>query len=131
MTVATLAGNRLRNRYNDIVPYDANRVKLTRPMRLPNETSFESDYVNASYLGATVAAAATTAATASSASCSRRESILTNPALSFANMDPGFIAAQVQNRIMLMHTLLGLSICSKYGRGPGAGWACLNRRVSD
>ena len=123
MTVATLAGNRLRNRYNDIVPYDANRVKLTRPMKLPNETSFESDYVNASYLGATVAAAATTAATASSASCSRRESILNNPALSFASMDPGFIAAQVQNKVM--QTAPGLSIFCKHRIGLNMVEVCL------
>ena len=96
MTVANLTGNRLRNRYNDIVPYDANRVKLLLPLKLPNETSFESDYVNASYLGAKVAAASAANAAASSGS-SRRESILNNPALSFASADPGFIAAQVQN----------------------------------
>ena len=102
MSVANLAENRLRNRYNDIVPYDANRVKLKYKLKLPNETSFESDYVNASYVGATVAAAASATATATTtapAGCSRRESILNNPALSFASMDPGFIASQVRNSV--------------------------------
>ena len=98
MTVANLAGNRPRNRYNDIVPYDTNRVKLTSPLKLPNETSFESDYVNASYLESTAAVAATS--TAASSGCGRRESTLNKPALSLASTEPRFIAAQVQNEYL-------------------------------
>ena len=106
MTVANLTGNRPRNRYNDIVPYDTNRVKLTSPLKLPNETSFESDYVNASYLGSMAAAAAVTS-TAASSGCSRRESTLNKPALSLASTEPRFIAAQVQNGDLqrIMHTV--------------------------
>ena len=105
MTVANLNGNRPRNRYNDIVPYDTNRVKLTSPLKLPNETSFESDYVNASYLGSMAAAAVTS--TAASSGCGRRESTLNKPALSLASTEPRFIAAQVQNGDLqkIMHTM--------------------------
>ena len=114
ITVATLAENRLRNRYNDIVPYDANRVKLTRAVRLPSESD-ESDYVNASYLGA-----ATTASAAASANCSsgrrrsRREPILNNPALSFASMGPGYIAAQVRFIHPVPDHFVREPFCSKY-----------------
>ena len=105
MTVANLTGNRPRNRYNDIVPYDTNRVKLTSPLKLPNETSFESDYVNASYLGSMAAAAVTS--TAASSGSGRRESTLNKPALSLASTEPRFIAAQVQNGDLqkIMHTV--------------------------
>ena len=105
MTVANLTGNRPRNRYNDIVPYDTNRVKLTSPLKLPNETSFESDYVNASYLGSMAAVADTS--TAASSGCGRRESTLNKPALSLASTEPRFIAAQVQNGDLqkIMHTV--------------------------
>ena len=125
MTVANLAGNRPRNRYSDIVPYDANRVKLFSPLKLPNESSFASDYVNASYLGATLAAAAAaaTSAAASSGCGGRRESILNNPALSLASMDPGFIAAQVQ--IKVMQTAPGLSIFCKHRIGLYMVEVCL------
>ena len=112
MTVANLIGNRPRNRYNDIVPYDTNRVKLTSPLKLPNETSFESDYVNASYLGGMAAAAAVTS-TAASSGCNKRESTLNKPALSLASTEPRFIAAQVQNGDLqkIMHTVRALVEC--------------------
>ena len=84
-------------------------------MRLPTE-SCESDYVNASYLGA----ATTPSAVASSGNCNssrrsrRRESILNNPALSLASMGPGYIAAQV----LFIHSVSDLFVmepfCSKY-----------------
>lgn len=58
VTTAMLTSNRHRNRYNDIVPYDANRVRLKQPVRLPSEgrkaegeqTEPGSDYINASYV---------------------------------------------------------------------------------
>ncbi len=54
VTAATSAANRARNRYNDIVPYDANRVRLREP--LPTDApkgggGEPSDYVNASTVG--------------------------------------------------------------------------------
>ena len=41
--------NQKRNRYHDIVPFDATRVRLNRPMALRNET-VPSDYINASFI---------------------------------------------------------------------------------
>lgn len=49
-TAADLAVNRMRNRYSDIVPYDANRVRLNEPLALEG-ASEASDYVNASAVG--------------------------------------------------------------------------------
>ena len=49
-TAASTAVNRARNRYTDIVPYDANRVRLREPLALEG-ASEASDYVNASTVG--------------------------------------------------------------------------------
>ncbi len=47
-TAATASAvNRSRNRYNDIIPFDATRVRLQPPIKLDNESE-ESDYINAS-----------------------------------------------------------------------------------
>ncbi len=64
---AALAVNRLRNRYHDIVPYDANRVRLQRPLALEEGAKGVrgevSDYVNASSVGPDVDAAAAASVT--------------------------------------------------------------------
>ena len=41
--------NRRRNRYHDIVPFDATRVKLEKPLLVNNESE-SSDYINASFI---------------------------------------------------------------------------------
>ncbi len=47
--MACTVSNRLRNRYHDIVPYDANRVKLQETVKLEGESA-GSNYINASYV---------------------------------------------------------------------------------
>lgn len=46
--VAELAGNRKRNRYKDIVPFDANRVNV-QPYKIVGDRE-PSDYINASFV---------------------------------------------------------------------------------
>ena len=41
--------NKRRNRYHDIVPFDATRVKLLKPASVEGEAE-ESDYINASFI---------------------------------------------------------------------------------
>jgi len=48
-TVAELPNNTRRNRYNDIVPFDARRVLISPPYSIPGDLH-PSDYINASFI---------------------------------------------------------------------------------
>jgi len=48
-TVAELASNKKRNRYNDIVPFDSTRVRVLPPYKIDGDEE-ASDYINASFI---------------------------------------------------------------------------------
>jgi len=52
-SVASLPVSTRRNRYNDIVPFDATRVRIIPPYSLPGDIE-SSDYINASFISDTV-----------------------------------------------------------------------------